>query len=86
MKEKKVIFTIVAKNYMASALTLKGSVLKLHSDVDFYIVLADQWDDEEQKKRGGNNVLVADASVVPEILSMSFFYDVVEFSTSIKPF
>lgn len=86
MKEKRVIFTIVAKNYMASALTLKESVLKLYSDVDFYIVLADQWNDEEQKKRAGDNVLVADARIVPEIRSMSFFYDVVEFSTSIKPF
>lgn len=86
MKEKRVIFTIVAKNYMASALTLKESVLKFCSNVDFYIVLADRWDDEEQKKRVGHNVLVADASVVPEIHCMSFFYDVVEFSTSIKPF
>ena len=37
MKEKRVIFTIVAKNYMASALTLKESVLKFCSNVDFYI-------------------------------------------------
>lgn len=83
---KRAVFTIVAKNYMASALSLRDSVEKFHPDVDFYIVLADRWESEEQSGRVSGNVLVADPAIVPEMKRMSFFYDVVEYSTSIKPF
>ena len=44
------IFTIVAKNYMASAITLGKSVKKFCEDTDFFIVLADEWDAEKQKE------------------------------------
>lgn len=78
---KKIVFTICAKNYLAQALSLKESLLRNNKDVDFMIFLAD----------------LADAPKIPEVVTlesgwlknwkqMAFKYDVVEFSTSIKPF
>ena len=83
---KNAIFTIVAKNYMASALSLKESARRFHPEVDFYIILADRWESDEQKEKAGKDIMVADKEVVPQIERMSFIYDVVEFSTAIKPF
>lgn len=85
-KTKRAVFTIVAKNYMASALTLRASVEKYHPEVDFYVVLSDRLETKDQIRHIDNKILIANSEVVPEISRMSFIYDVVEFSTSIKPF
>lgn len=79
--EKQAVFTICAKNYLAQALTLKDSVLK-HNKVDFFIVLADAVTDEIN----GVDIIELDKSWISEWQSMAYKYNVIEFSTSVKPF
>ena len=75
------IFTICAKNYLAQALTLKESALK-HNNVDFFIILADSPTDDINDV----NVITLNESWIPEWQSMAYKYNVIEFSTSVKPF
>lgn len=77
---KNVVFTICAKNYLAQALSLKESTLK-YNDVDFYIYLSDDKGEEELPE-----VVLLDESWIPNWKKMAFKYNVIEFSTSIKPF
>jgi lipopolysaccharide biosynthesis glycosyltransferase len=77
---REVIFTICAKNYLAQALSLKESTLR-HNDIDFYIFLSDDVDSEELP-----DVVRLDDAWIPNWRNMAFKYDVIEFSTSIKPF
>lgn len=79
---KNAIFTICAKNYLAQALTLKESCLKYNQDVDFYIFLADKADEKNLPAE----LELLDSSWIPNWEQMAFKYNVIEFSTSIKPF
>lgn len=80
------IFTIVAKNYMASAITLGKSVKKFCEDTDFFIVLADEWDADGQEEKAEGRIVLAKELEIPHYVQMSFMYDVVEFATAVKPF
>jgi hypothetical protein len=78
---KKAIFTVCAKNYLGQALTLKESCLRWNSDIVFFIFLSDASDDNQV-----DSLVLLDDSWIPEWRKMAFKYDVIEFSTSIKPF
>lgn len=78
----KAIFTICAKNYLAQALTLRTSAKQYHPDVVFYIFLADEITDDV--KDLGLEAL--DNSWINHWKDMAFKYNVIEFSTAIKPF
>lgn len=80
---KNTIFTICAKNYLAQALTLKESCLRHNPEVDFYLFLADEADVENLPK---DSLELLDESWIPNWRQMAFKYNVIEFSTSIKPF
>lgn len=81
---KNVIFTICAKNYLAQAYTLGQSIKHHEPDTDFFIIVSDFIGDIEL-----NNSFT---HLSPKILSeiniedLSFKYNVIEFSTAIKPF
>lgn len=77
------IFTICAKNYLAQALTLKHSFKKTNPEIDFFIFLSDLADVEELSSL---DLILLDESWIPEWERMAFKYNVIEFSTSIKPF
>lgn len=80
-------FTIVAKNYVGLASILEQSIKKYFTDFDFYIVVADDVD-EDLKPLLPSNVIVAHENLtIKEELwrDMSFKYDITEFCTSIKP-
>lgn len=79
------IFTIVAKNYIASAITLGKSVRKYNKNCDFIIVLTDTTDGISLEKIDFP-VYVAENFDIPDFEQQSFMYDVVEFSTAVKPF
>ena len=79
---KNCIFTICAKNYLAQAFTLKESVLENNKGLDFFIFLSDLSDKEEIL----SDVVLLEDSWVNNWKEMAFKYDVVEFSTAIKPF
>jgi hypothetical protein len=78
------VFTICAKNYLARALTLRESIIENNIGIDFYIYLSDICDDELAKSI--HDLIVLDKNIVPDWEKMAFKYDVIEFSTSIKPF
>lgn len=74
-------FTICAKNYLAQALTLRDSVKRHNADLDFYIFLSDLPNDQIPE-----DVIPLDESWIKRWREMAFKYNVIEFSTSIKPF
>lgn len=81
------IFTICAKNYIGLALTLEKSVLQYNDNVDFFIVVADEFSNDMPTV--SSNVLEAKQILgIPEPLwnNMSFKYNLTEFCTCIKPF
>ncbi|WP_431243070.1 hypothetical protein ACQ9BO_26120 [Flavobacterium sp. P21] len=80
---KNVAFTICAKNYLAQAYTLKQSFKTFNPDCDFFIFLSD---DSKDVKEEENNLILLDDSWIPKWKQMAFKYNVIEFSTSIKPF
>ncbi|SEM71289.1 hypothetical protein SAMN05192574_101560 [Mucilaginibacter gossypiicola] len=88
---KKVAFTIVTKNYIGLAKTLKNSLYRYNKDVDFFIFIADDFDETTKinlEDQGGNfliskNVLPIDENTWDEL---SFKYNLVEFCTALKPF
>lgn len=80
---KNVAFTICAKNYLAQAFTLKKSFKILNPNCDFYIFLSD---DSKELKDVESNFVLLDDNWIPRWKQMAFKYNVIEFSTSIKPF
>ncbi len=83
---KKCAFTIVAKNYIGLGQILGQSVAKYHDDVDFYIVVADGF--EEKPAMLPANVILAKEALGYDSKTwtdMAFKYNLTEFCTSIKP-
>lgn len=86
---KKVVFTIVAKNYTGLACLLGQSVLANSPETDFYIVIADEIGDDFEMPAGQYKCLVAkDVLNIAQDkwYEMAFKYTLTEFCTSIKPF
>lgn len=83
---RNVIFTVVAKNYFASAITLGKSVNKYVPNSDFIIVLADELDGQINPQDFDFKIIEADKLNIPDFDKLSFLYDVVELSTAIKPY
>ena len=87
-KMKKTAFTICAKNYIGLALALEKSIKSYNKEVDFYIFIADEFDDKDAILAFPKNVIVAKNALDINIelwQNMSFKYDLTEFCTSIKP-
>lgn len=80
------VFTIVAKNYLPRARTLGDSIMKLHSDVDFYIILADENDGYIDLGKEKYKTIEAKNLNIPGFYEMAFKYNVLEFCTAIKPY
>ena len=78
---KDVIFTICARNYLAQALALKVSLKQTNPQRDFYIFIADKQDEINDV-----DVVFLHESWIPGWVKMAFKYNVIEFSTAIKPF
>jgi hypothetical protein len=82
--KKKAIFTICAKNYMAHAKTLGDSVKKIHPECDFFILLSDEL--EGNDLNCDYQIIESKDIGIAGFEKMAFQYDVIEFSTSVKPF
>ena len=83
---KKSIFTIVAKNYIGLAQILNNSIRKYNNDIDFFIFVADEF--EQSPVNLPSNVYVTKSILgytEKEWQDMTFKYDLTEFCTSIKP-
>lgn len=85
--KKNCAFTIVAKNYIGLARILENSIKKYFLDFDFYIIIADEIDDQLRADLN-SNILVAKYTLGIDSTTwnnMSFKYNLTEFCTSIKP-
>ena len=85
---KKCIFTICAKNYIGLAQILESSVRKYEEDVDFFIVVADEFDSAVPVERPECALVAREILQIDDNLwrNMAFKYNLTEFCTSIKPF
>lgn len=80
---KNVAFTICAKNYLAQAFTLKKSFQLQNPNCDFYIFLSDNSDGLSNEI---DEIILLNDTWITNWKQMAFKYNVIEFSTSIKPF
>lgn len=79
------VFTIVAYNYLGSALTLGKSIKDNDGNCDFIIFIADKKRNDIEVECDGRIIYAEDVGI-EEYEEMAFKYDVTEFATSIKPF
>lgn len=80
------IFTICSRNYLAQALTLGSSVNRFHPDASYVIWLVDDLPISIGEKELPYNIQDASTLEIPDYEGMKFRYNVIELSTSLKPF
>lgn len=82
------IFTICAKNYIGLAQALEKSVKQYNDNVDFYIMVSDEFDTGKEPKVAENVLIAKDILGIDDKLwtNMAFKYNLTEFATCIKPF
>lgn len=81
-----VFFTIVAKNYVSYARVLCRSIQDQHPEAAIYVCLSDERDASFDIGLEGVGVVWADMLDLPDFDGFVFRYDVMEFSTAIKPY
>ena len=84
--KKRVIFTIVTKNYIGLAYVLRDSIRRHTPDVDFRVVVADEVSGYDVQSDG--DILIAKDVLSysgQEWTEMAFKYNLTEFCTAIKP-
>lgn len=82
----KVCFTIVAKNYIPMANALGDSIKKVHNDIPFFIIVADEEDDVIDFNTQRYPIVRNSDLEISQLDEMAFKYNVTEFCTSLKPF
>lgn len=82
----KAVFTILSHNYLGQALALEKSFQSYHSDVDFYFVIIDRKTPEAIESIKDLNVIWAEELGINNYWRHAFKFDVIEWSTNIKPF
>lgn len=81
------VFTIVAKNYISHARVLMKSLLNYHADVDRFVLVADKIDGYFDPSKEVFKILEADELTnIKDFPSFSFKYNIIEFSTAVKPY
>ena len=85
MENKNAVTTIVANNYLGFALTMCNS-LKDNENLDIYILLADGLNEDIDYSPYPYNFVDVQELGIDRLQELSFKYDVVEFSTALKPF
>jgi hypothetical protein len=80
------IFTIVAKNYLPQARTLGDSIKKLSPDMPFHIILVDEVNGAPDLGAEKYEVTQFKNMGFPFWRDMAYKYNVIEFSTAVKPF
>lgn len=79
--------TVVAQNYLPQALALYSSVRAVEPDRELVILVVDGDRRDLESGRPGLRVVTTDVLGLPQrdVLELAAIYDVVEFSTSVKP-
>lgn len=81
----KIFFTIVAWNYISYAATLMASVARAHPDARRYVIVCDNPENDPNIPLDAEILYPSDVEI-PDLESMKFAYDVMEFSTAVKPY
>ena len=82
-----VVFTIVAKNFLPFARTLGDSILKIHKDdLEYFIFLVDESEGLINFEKERYKIIETGSLRIENYMNMAFRYDVIEFSTALKPF
>ncbi|EIT84621.1 glycosyltransferase [Fictibacillus macauensis ZFHKF-1] len=78
--------TIVSKNYWAYARTLAASIKRQHPDMEVFVLLADEIQEEEALEQEEFTLIsLADLSVTG-MDTLCFKYNITELNTALKPF
>ena len=81
----KIFFTIVAWNYIAYAATLMASIARVHPEARRYVIVCDAPANNPNISLEAS-ILYPNAVEIPDLASMQFVYDVMEYATAIKPY
>lgn len=82
---QKIFFTIVAWNYISYAATLMTSIARVHPMSRRYVIVCDHPANNPNIPLDAEIIYPADIEI-PDVRTMEFVYDVMEFSTAIKPY
>jgi hypothetical protein len=85
-EKSKAAYTILSRNYLGQALALKDSFLKYNNDVDFFIILVDRKTTEVNKEIEELPIIWAEDLAIDNYWRHAFKFDVIEWSTNVKPF
>ncbi len=80
------VFTIVARNFLARALTLGDSVRKHQPGASFFIFLSDEPEGTVPAEGARYPIVAASDLGIPQFRQMAFYYSLLELSCAIKPF
>lgn len=83
---KTVVFTIASKNYFAYVRTIMQSLEKSNPQMDRFVVVVDELDDEFMALPRNFELLELNRLDLPHPEQMKFRYDVMELNTAVKPF
>lgn len=78
-------FTVCARNYFAQALLLARSFRRHNPHCDFHVVLVDRRDQRFAERFPDVGVIWVEDIGLPDFLSNAMRFDVIEFSTNVKP-
>jgi hypothetical protein len=82
----KIVFSIVAKNYIPLANALGDSIRQIHPDMPFFIIVADKEDNVIRFDKQRYPIIHAADLGIEHLDEMAFKYNVTEFCTALKPF
>ena len=81
----RIFFTIVAWNYISYAATLMASVGRQHPESLRYIIVCGKPESRPDLKLDAE-IIYSNQVGIPDVESMTFVYDVMEYSTAVKPY
>lgn len=84
MKNKVLVFTIIAKNYYPQAATLAESYHKIHPDHQFFIFFVDN--NCIRNPKVYQAIPIKKVTLIKNLAELSFKYNITEFSTAVKPY
>jgi hypothetical protein len=85
MKSDRAFCSVVAKNYLASARTLAGSLRQLHPDIPTYVLFLDDFRKALNPEAEPFQPMALDEIGLGDLAQLCFRYDVVELATVVKP-
>src|SRR5687767_9806749 len=80
------VFTIAAKNYLASARTLMMSVKRWNPELLRFVILVDRIDDCFDPQQEDFQIILSEDLEIPDSKWFHFKYSILELSTAVKPY